>query len=116
MSSISIIRTTVSSGCWHYDGESSPNGGRKDLCVDASNLLIDLTQIRTPTLVICGDQDPYLNYNLVNRCLDGLPDGSALEIIPGGSHVVYIEKPWYHDFQDRLLRFLQDEIAVEDAA
>lgn len=84
--------------------------------MDASNLLIDLTQIRTPTLVICGDQDPYLNYNLVNRCLDGLPDGSALEIIPGGSHVVYIEKPWYHDFQDRLLRFLQDEIAVEDAA
>ena len=104
------------SGCWHYDGESSPNGGRRDLCVDASNLLIDLTRISMPTLVICGDQDPYLNYDLVNRCLDDLPDGSVLEMIPGGSHVVYIEKPWYHDFQERLLRFLQDEISVNDMA
>ena len=103
------------SGCWHYDGESSPNGGRRDICVDPSNLLIDLAQIRMPTLVICGDQDPYLNYDRVNRCLDDLPDGSVLEIIPGGSHVVYLEKPWYHNFQDRLLRFLQDEIPVDDA-
>ena len=104
------------SGCWHYDGESSPNGGRRDICVNPSNLLIDLTQIKTPTLVICGDQDPYLNYDLVNRCLDDLPDGSVLEMIPGGSHVVFLEKPWYHDFQERLLRFLQDEVSVNDAA
>ena len=98
------------SGCWHYDGESSPNGGRREICVDSSKILIDLTKIRTPTLVICGDQDPYLNDHLVNRCLDDLPDGSALEIIPGGSHVVYLEKPWYHDFQERLLKFLKAEL------
>ena len=98
------------SGCWHYDGESSPNGGRREICVDSSKILIDLTQIRTPTLVICGVQDPYLNDHLVNRCLDDLPDGSALEIIPGGSHVVYLEKPWYHDFQERLLKFLKAEL------
>lgn len=104
------------SGCWHYDGESSPNGGRRDLCVDPSHLLIDLAQIRTPTLVICGDRDPYLDNTLVNRCLDDLPDGSALEIIPGGSHVVYVEKPFYHDFRERLMRFLQDETTVNDAA
>ena len=104
------------SGCWHYDGESSPNGGRRDICVDPSNLLIALTKISTPTLVICGDQDPYLNYDLVNRCLDDLPDGSVLEMTPGGSHVVFLEKPWYHDFQERLLRFLQDEITVNDMA
>lgn len=104
------------SGCWHYDGESSPNGGRKDLCEDPSVMLIDLKKISTPTLVICGDRDPYLNYQLVNQCLDNLPNGSALEIIPGGSHVVYLEKPWYHDFQERLLRFLHDEIPANDAA
>lgn len=57
-------------------------------------------------LVICGDQDPYLNYDLVKDCLRELPEGSELEIIPGGSHVVYAEKPYYHDFQDRLLRYL----------
>ena len=104
------------SGCWHYDGESSPNGGRRDICVDSSNILIDLTQISTPTLVICGDQDPYLDYQLVNRCLDDLPNGSDLEMIPGGSHVVYVEKPFYHDFQERLLRFLQVESSANEAA
>ena len=104
------------SSCWHYDGESSPNGGRRDICVDPSNRLIDLAQITAPTLVICGDQDPYLDYSLVNRCLEDLPEGSALEIIPGGSHVVFLEKPFYHDFQERLLRFLRDEISVDDAA
>ena len=100
------------SGCWHYDGESSPNGGRRDICVDPSVLLINLTKISNPTLVICGDQDPYLNFDLVNRCLEDLPDGSALEMIPGGSHVVFLEKPYYHDFQERLLRFLQNEISA----
>ena len=104
------------SACWHYDGESSPNGGRRDICVDSSNILIDLTQISIPTLVVCGDRDPYLNYELVNRCLDDLPEGSSLEMIPGGAHVVFLEKPYYHDFQERLLRFLQDEISVNDEA
>ena len=33
-----------------------------------------------------------------------MPD---LEIIEGGSHVVYIEKPFYRDFQDRLVIFLK---------
>jgi len=101
-----VIREWWCSSCWHYDGESSPNGGRKDVCVDSSVELIDLTQISTPTLVICGDQDPYLNYDLVNSCLDSLPDGSSLEIIPGGSHMVYLEKPYYREFQNLLLKYL----------
>ena len=110
------LREWFCSACWHYDGESSPNGGRRDLCVDPSVLLIDLTQISTPTMVICGDQDPYLNYPMINRCLDDLPAGSVLEMIPGGSHMLYVEKPWYQDFQERLLRFLHDEISVNDMA
>ena len=59
-----------------------------------------------PTLVICGDQDPYLNYDLVNQVMDELPDGSRLDVIEGGSHVVYVEKPYYRDFQNRLISFL----------
>lgn len=94
------------SSCWHYDREQSPNGGRKDICVAASEKLIDLAKIASPTLVICGDKDPYLNYNLVKTSLSSLPAGSALEIIKGGSHVIYIEKPFYHDFQNRLIQFL----------
>lgn len=101
-----VIIEMFCSSCWHYDGDVSPNGGRRDLCVPESEKLIDISKIKEPTLVICGDQDPYLNYDLVNKSLDDLPNGSALEVIEGGSHVVFIEKPFYRNFQDRLLKFL----------
>ena len=94
------------SSCWRYDADQSPNGGRRDVCVGDSHILIDLGRIKTPTLVICGDKDPYLNYDHVDRCLDKLPEGSAYEKIPGASHVAYIEAPYYHDFQDRLMNYL----------
>lgn len=111
-----VIREWWCSSCWHYDGESSPNGGRRDVCVDSSIDLIDLSEIRTPTLIICGDQDPYLNYDKVNACLDSLPEGSSLETIPGGSHMVFVEKPFYRDFQKRLLEFLSDDTGAMDKA
>ena len=94
------------SSCWHYDGEQSPNGGRRDICVAQTEKLIDLSKITVPTLVICGDSDPYLNYDLVNASLDELPQGSALEVIEGGAHVIMYEKPYYKDFQNRLIVFL----------
>ena len=96
------------SSCWHYDKESSPNGGRKDVCVSEEEKLIDLKGIAMPTLLICGSKDPYLNYDLVNAALKDLPEGSVLEMIEGGSHVVMVEKPFYHDFQDRLMSFLEN--------
>lgn len=95
------------SSCWHYDGERSPNGGRRDICVDQSNKLIDLKKITVPTLVICGTNDPYLNFDLVNTSLDKLPEGSQLEVIEGGAHVIMYEKPYYHAFQDKLIGFLE---------
>lgn len=94
------------SNCWHYDGEYSPNGGRRDICVAEDVELIDLTKLKNPTLIICGSNDPYLNYNKISEAKDMLPEGSSLEMIDGGSHVIMIEKPYYHDFQDRLIRFL----------
>ncbi len=95
------------SSCWHYDGEFSPNGGRRDICVEKEEKLIDLAEITVPTLVICGSKDPYLDYDLVNGVLEYLPKGSKLEVIEGGSHVVYVETPYYHDFQNRLIRYLE---------
>ena len=70
-------------------------------------MLIDFPLIRVPTLVICGDRDPYLNCDLVKRCTGSLPAGSFLKIIEGGSHVVFVEKPFYHVFQDSLIAFLK---------
>lgn len=94
------------SSCWHFDGDTSPNGGRKDVCVSKEEKLINLKQITVPTLIICGSEDPYLNYDLVNTALEKLPKDSKLEMIQGGSHIVLVEKPYYQDFQDRLIRFL----------
>lgn len=102
-----IVLEMLCSSSWHYDRESSPNGGRRDICVDESQQLIDLESIAMPTLVICGDQDPYLNYDLVYTALEHLPLGSALEVIKGASHVAFIEKPYHHDFRERLIGFLE---------
>ena len=101
-----VVIELLCSSSWHYDKESSPNGGRRDICVDKAKSLIDLKEISIPSLVICGDKDPYLDYDRVNAVLDDLPDGSALEVIEGASHVAFIEKPYYRDFQDRLIGFL----------
>lgn len=101
-----VLIEVFCSNCWHFDGEFSPNGGRRDILVPTSESLIDLTKLKMPTLIICGDRDPYLNYDRIRDVLTQLPEGSELEMIPGGSHVVYIEKPYYHDFRERLLRFL----------
>ena len=94
------------SSCWHYDKESSPNGGRIDICVDKSEKLIELSKITVPTLVICGSNDPYLNFDLVNDSVKELPEGSELEIIEGGAHVIMYEKPYYKDFQNKIAEFL----------
>lgn len=101
-----VVIEMLCSSSWHYDRESSPNGGRRDICIDQSESLIDLTKITVPTLVICGDKDPYLNYDRVYSALNDLPDGSALEVIQGASHVAYIEKPYHQDFQNRVISFL----------
>lgn len=96
----------ICSNCWHYAGEYSPNGGRRDICVSEDTDLIDLKKLTNPTLIICGGNDPYLNYDKIHNAKELLPDGSAVEIIDGGSHVIMIEKPYYHEFRDRLMKFL----------
>lgn len=102
-----VIIEMFCSSCWHYDGEQSPNGGRRDICVSGTEELIDLKKLPAPTLIIYGDEDPYLNYDLVGSALSSLPAGSAVEMIEGGSHVVYLEKPYHLDFQNRLVGFLK---------
>lgn len=106
-----IVEPTVveyfCSSCWKYDGESSPNGPRRDLCVDESIALIDMSQISVPTLLIYGDADPYLNYDLIDKMYQNLPEGSMKKIIEGAAHCAYIEIPFYHDFQDTVIKFLK---------
>jgi pimeloyl-ACP methyl ester carboxylesterase len=36
-----VVREMWCSSCWHYDGEHSPNGGRRDACVSTEKKLIE---------------------------------------------------------------------------
>ena len=69
--------------------------------------LIDLDAITVPTLLIYGGNDPYMNYEVLEDAGSHLPDGSDVQIIPGGSHIVILEKPFYQEFQNRVIEFLQ---------
>ncbi|MCR5535781.1 MAG: alpha/beta hydrolase [Succinivibrio sp.] len=100
----------MSSQSWRYDGEFSPNGGRRDLLVAPEVELIQLRTIKTPTLVIAGDHDPYLDYARLKTAPAQLPAGSRLELIPSAAHMLMVEKPFYHDFLSRLLSFLNHEL------
>ncbi len=90
-----------------YNKTCSPNACRLDYFVSQSRKLINLEAIPVPTLIICGDKDPYMDYKQIYEVADHLPEGSAVEVIPGGSHIVMYEKPFYHEFQNRIIRFLK---------
>ena len=104
-----VVIDIFCSGCWRYDGDSSPNGWRRDAFAGPSARLIDLDAIDVPTLLICGSEDPYMDWAAVAASPARLPEGSRLEVIPGGSHIVMYEKPYYRDFQDRVVRFLEGQ-------
>jgi len=104
-----VVIEMFCSSCWHYDGDSSPNGWRKDALVSKDTVLIDLEKITVPTLVICGDKDPYMDWEAVNASPELLPEGSELKVIPGGSHILLYEKNCYKEFQDEVVRFLMEE-------
>ena len=87
--------------------DSSPKGWSKDAFVDESINLIDLERISSPTLIIYGNKDPYMNTDLLNSALESLPEGSELQMIEGGSHIMMYEKPCYREFQNRIIRFLK---------
>ena len=95
------------SSCWRYDGEYSPNGGRRDICVERERELIPLDEIAAPTLIVCGDSDRYLNYERLGSAPERLPESSALALIPGGGHMLMLEAPYYRRFQEEVLRFLR---------
>ena len=102
-----IVIEMFCSSCWRYDGDSSPRGWSKDAFVDESTKLIDLERISSPTLVIYGNQDPYMNMDLLSSALGSLPEGSELHMVEGGSHIMIYEKNCYREFQDRIVGFLK---------
>ena len=90
-----------------HEFDSSPKGWSKDAFVEESTLLIHLDQISAPMLIIYGDRDPYMNTGLLRDALALLPEGSAQQVIRGGSHIMMYEKNCCHVFQDSIVAFLE---------
>ena len=75
--------------------------------MEESKKLIDLERISSPTLLIYGDRDPYLNTDYLGTALHYLPEGSEQKMIEGGSHILIYEKNCYREFQDSIAAFLK---------
>ncbi|MDR2529003.1 MAG: alpha/beta hydrolase [Synergistaceae bacterium] len=101
------VAATFLSNCWRYDGEGSPNGGRRDLLVAPNERLIPTAQVKAPTLLIVGDKDEYVTALLCQEALKTLPKGSELKVIKGGAHAMMMEKPYYKAFREAILNFLK---------
>ena len=102
------VVATFLSNCWRYDGESSPNGGRRNLLVDPKERLIPTDKIKALTLLIVGDKDDYVSVELCKEAGAALPKGSQLKVIEGGAHAMMMEKPFYKIFREAVLDFLKD--------
>ena len=95
------------SNCWRYDGDSSPNGGRRDLLVPAARRLIPTADIQAPVLLIAGSRDPYVSPALCKEAYRTLSNkDSRLEIIDGAAHAMLMERPYYREFREKVLAFL----------
>jgi pimeloyl-ACP methyl ester carboxylesterase len=64
-------------------------------CLDNQNLTeiaADLSHLDVPTLIIRGDEDPYLSAEIAEKLHTGIP-GSTLLHIPEASHFVQLDAP-----------------------
>ena len=96
------------SNCWRYDKDSSPNGGRRDLLVAATERLIPTEDIEVPVLIIAGSKDDYVSPALCKEAFGTLTNkASRMEIIDGAAHAMMMEKPYYKIFRQKVLDFLR---------
>lgn len=61
-------------------------------CCDRFDVMNRLAELRTPTLVICGDKDAMTPLKYSRHLADIIP-GSRLAVIPGAGHMVFLERP-----------------------
>ena len=102
------VEATFLSNCWRYDGNGSPNGGRKDLMVSENLQLIFVERLTLPVLIIEGDNDPYINRSMLKTAIAKCPAGSAFVEIAGGGHAMMIEKSHYKTFRKAVKTFLEN--------
>jgi 3-oxoadipate enol-lactonase len=73
---------------------ATPVAGYVGCCyaIPKINLTTRLKDIKTPMLVICGDQDPGTPPAMSREIHDNAP-GSKLVMIPGAAHLANLENP-----------------------
>ena len=102
------VVSTYAANCWHYDRDSSPNGGRRDLLVAPTEKLIAAEDISVPVLVIAGSKDKYVSPEACREVFRALTNkASRLEIVDGAGHAMMMEKPYYRAFRQKVLEFLR---------
>lgn len=96
--------------CWRYDGEGSPNGGRRDLMQGQDTVLFDTTKLPMSVMLVGGDIDPYLYWDALEEGFKALPnqEQSKFVKIEGGSHILMLEKAHYQAFREGILDFLKN--------
>ena len=74
--------------------EKTPVAGYVGCCaaIPKINLTARLKEIRTPTLVICGNDDPATPPAMAREIQQNIP-GAKLELIPQAAHLSNIEQP-----------------------
>ena len=102
------VASTYIDNAWHYDKDTSPNGGRRDLLVGRSARLIPTERIKAPVLIIAGSKDQYVSPDLCDEAYRTLPNkkDSKLLIVDGAAHAMLMERPYYKLFRERVLSFL----------
>ncbi len=73
--------------------ENGPTAMLNDLkACDQFDVMDRLEEIQVPLLALCGDQDIMTPPKYSRFMVDGIK-GAKVEIIPGGTHMVFAEKP-----------------------
>ncbi len=95
--------------CWKYDQMESPNGARRELLKGKNKVFIESSSLKVPTLFIGGGNDPLLNWPEIQKLYSRIKNvkGNKLIKIPGAGHAMMMEKPFYHEFQKQVVKFLQ---------
>lgn len=103
------VAHTFLSNCWRFDGDSSPNGGRRDLLGSNGRPLFAMKEITNPVMLIGGSKDPLLDWPKLREGFAYIAKrpGNQLVEIKGGSHILMLEKPYYQTFREQILSFLK---------
>ena len=90
--------------------ESHPHVLHDDfMACDGFDVTMRLGEIGCPTLVICGEQDRLTPMRYAQFLVDHIRD-ARLETIPGGGHMIMLEKP--REVKEIMQRFLEQVAGI----